>query len=35
MTWRRFPSSPYAVIAAVAAVALLLAGYRLGWREPG
>lgn len=33
MTWRRFPSSPYAVIAAVAAVALLLAGYRLGWRE--
>ncbi|CAN7516337.1 tetratricopeptide repeat protein [Bosea sp. LjRoot90] len=32
MTWR-FPSSPYVVIAAVASLALLLAGYRLGWRE--
>lgn len=32
MTWR-FPSSPYAMIAGAAALALLLAGYRLGWRE--
>lgn len=32
MTWR-FPSSPYAMIAGVATLALLLAGYRLGWRE--